>query len=58
MGAGTESQRKYNIPSGRGVWKKQLIEQFPDEKKAIEKFLTRPTLFISNIVFLDNLTDE
>ena len=38
MGAGTESQRKYNIPSGRGVWKKQLIEQFPDEKKAIEKF--------------------
>lgn len=34
------TQREYNIPSGRGVWKKQLIEQFPDERKAIETFFS------------------
>lgn len=32
------TQREYSIPSGRGVWKKQLIEKFPDERKAIETF--------------------
>lgn len=34
------TQREYGIPSGRGVWKKQLIEQFPEEKKAIETFFS------------------
>lgn len=38
MDAMSPSQRQYNIPSGRGAWKKQLIERFPDEKKAIERF--------------------
>lgn len=34
------SQREYLIPSGRGAWKNQLIEQFPEEKKAIEEFFS------------------
>ncbi len=34
------TQREYNIPSGRGVWKNQLIEQFPEEQKAIETFFS------------------
>ena len=38
MDAGSPQQRRYNIPSGRGVWKKQLLQQFPDETEAIEKF--------------------
>ena len=36
--AGTPRQRQYSIPSGKGVWKKQLLEQFPAETKAIETF--------------------
>jgi hypothetical protein len=36
--AGTPNQRKYSIPSGKGVWKKQMLQQFPDETKAIETF--------------------
>ena len=32
------SQREYNVPSGRDVWKNQLIETFPEEKEAIENF--------------------
>ena len=31
-------QRSYNIPSGRGVWHKQLIEDFPKERAAIDRF--------------------
>lgn len=34
------SQREYLIPSGRNVWKNQLIEKFPEEKKAIEEFFS------------------
>jgi all-trans-retinol 13,14-reductase len=34
------TQREYKTPSGVGVWKKQLIEQFPDERKAIENFFS------------------
>lgn len=34
------TQREYSIPSGRGVWKKQLIERFPEERKAIETFFS------------------
>ena len=30
------SQRVYDIPAGRGVWKNQLLERFPEERKAIE----------------------
>jgi len=31
-------QRVYNVPSGKDAWKKQLKEQFPDEKQAIDRF--------------------
>ena len=31
-------KREYNIPSGKGAWKKQLMEQFPYEKQAIDRF--------------------
>jgi all-trans-retinol 13,14-reductase len=34
------TQREYSIPSGRGVWKNQLIERFPEERKAIETFFS------------------
>lgn len=34
------TQREYLIPSGQGVWKKQLIETFPEEEKAIETFFS------------------
>nr|CAH0101005.1 unnamed protein product [Daphnia galeata] len=34
------TQREYKTPSGVGVWKKQLIERFPDERKAIENFFS------------------
>lgn len=34
------SQREYLIPSGRSAWKNQLLEQFPQEKKAIETFFS------------------
>nr|CAH0101002.1 unnamed protein product [Daphnia galeata] len=33
-------QREYNIPSGLGVWKKHLIELFPEEQKAIETYFS------------------
>jgi all-trans-retinol 13,14-reductase len=33
-------KREYSIPSGLGVWKKQLINSFPDERKAIETFFS------------------
>ena len=38
MDAMSPSQRKFDIPSGRGAWKKQLVERFPAEKQAIERF--------------------
>lgn len=38
MDFGEKSERKFGIPSGRGAWKKQLIEKFPQEKKGIEKY--------------------
>ena len=31
-------QRQYDIPSGRGEWKKLLKQQFPQEEKAIDEF--------------------
>jgi all-trans-retinol 13,14-reductase len=34
------TQREYKTPSGIGVWKNQLIKQFPDERKAIESFFS------------------
>ena len=34
------TQREYSIPSGRGVWKNQLIERFPEERIAIETFFS------------------
>ena len=40
MDAMSPTQREYNIPSGKGEWKKQLIEKFPDEQKAIETFFS------------------
>ncbi len=34
------TKREYSIPSGLGVWEKQLIKSFPDERKAIETFFS------------------
>lgn len=34
------TQREYLIPSGKDAWKNQLIQTFPEEKKAIETFFS------------------
>jgi all-trans-retinol 13,14-reductase len=34
------SQQQYNIPTGPDVFKNQLIERFPNERKAIETYFT------------------
>ena len=32
------SQRRFNIGSPRGEWQRQMIQDFPQEKEAINKF--------------------
>ena len=34
------TQREYLIPSGKDAWKNQLIQTFPEEKKATETFFS------------------
>jgi hypothetical protein len=40
MGAMSDSQRQYAIPSGKDAWLKRLEEDFPSEKVAINWFFS------------------
>jgi len=38
LDAWSPSQRRFNIASPRGEWQRQLIQDFPQEKEAIDQF--------------------